>query len=321
MAEYLPQPPRAWSRVQNDCTYPPQVGDPVQLIADNAFLQMMRKGNVLQHKHNSWRMSRREAYSRMARGFNGPLRNQTFATQSETYTDPNIRRWARVGARTIPYPNDAPGEPNNPAGPYAIIYNQYCDTLDLVDGGTLVCTPNPTDPCAPFADTSTSNYDDNDNNNNRITQLAVVCAPSTASDVPGPAVSLCWAPALDSWFPRERRQMSNSTNKFPINYQPWRSATRPLAPTLSLSNDSTTLQWSVIPSRCFPTTAYWLYRLGNTNPPSPTLVAVLPPTTTSFTVPPLVDDAAAAASFTLVNVSGAFSSLPSNVVTITTTSS
>ena len=43
---YLPQPPRAWSRVQNACF----LGDAVY---DIKKIEMMNKGNVLQYKGNS----------------------------------------------------------------------------------------------------------------------------------------------------------------------------------------------------------------------------------------------------------------------------
>ena len=43
------------------------------------------------------------------------------------------------------------------------------------------------------------------------------CTPSTGSDVPGPAVTLCWNAGLQTYYPRVRRTYTDAGNKFPIN--------------------------------------------------------------------------------------------------------
>ena len=45
------------------------------------------------------------------------------------------------------------------------------------------------------------------------------CNPSSASDVPGPIIPLCYNDALPTYYPRQRYIMTNSGNKFPEGYK------------------------------------------------------------------------------------------------------
>jgi hypothetical protein len=45
------------------------------------------------------------------------------------------------------------------------------------------------------------------------------CNPSTASDVPGPIIPLCYNNGLPTYYPRQRYIMTNSGNKFPEGYK------------------------------------------------------------------------------------------------------
>ena len=70
---YLPQPTRVWSRVQNTC---------VQLSLSEADkIAMLNKGNVLQYKANSSNLTKAQKYSKIAKG-QWINRNTTWATQS-----------------------------------------------------------------------------------------------------------------------------------------------------------------------------------------------------------------------------------------------
>ena len=52
-----------------------------------------------------------------------------------------------------------------------------------------------------------------------ITQANNNCNPTTASDVPGPIIDLCYNSGLPTYYPRQRYIMTNSGNKFPVGYK------------------------------------------------------------------------------------------------------
>jgi len=74
----------------------------------------------------------------------------------------------------------------------------------IPDGGTLICTISE-DICTGQI-LSTSEERSN-------------CNPTSASDVPGPIVQLCYNDSLPTYYPRRRYVMTNSGNKFPVNYK------------------------------------------------------------------------------------------------------
>jgi hypothetical protein len=85
---YLPQPPRDWSRVQNTC---------IELTLSEANqIAISNKKNVLQYKANSSNLTKAQKYSNIAKGFNN---NTTWATQStrSKYTNPNTKNLERSG--------------------------------------------------------------------------------------------------------------------------------------------------------------------------------------------------------------------------------
>jgi len=83
---YLPQPPRDWSRVQNPC---------IELSLSEANkIAISNKANVLKYKANSSNLTKAQKYSNIAKGFNN---NTTWATQStrSKYTNPNTKNLER----------------------------------------------------------------------------------------------------------------------------------------------------------------------------------------------------------------------------------
>lgn len=52
-----------------------------------------------------------------------------------------------------------------------------------------------------------------------VTQANDNCNPTSASDVPGPIMPLCYNDALPTYYPRQRYIMTNSGNKFPVGYK------------------------------------------------------------------------------------------------------
>jgi hypothetical protein len=218
---YNPIPPRVWSRVQNQCTYiiPGSTYEQAYIPLTNQIvsqgqadyeMKMFYKGNILQYKGNSARFTKSQKYSQLARCA-GPNRTKVFATQSQTYTNPNTTGLLRVGYSTYPFPNQIVGAPNNISGPF--VYNirnpNDCSSNSIQDGGSLVCGTY-ANPC------SGEIY-------KRGSPIVTVCYPAAASNVPGPEY-LCWNYKIQTWFPRTRYVMNNSTNKWPINYKGFVSA-------------------------------------------------------------------------------------------------
>ena len=123
---YLPIPPRVWSRVQNPCTYIvpdnsynsiyiPLTNQTVSLAQANLEEKIQYKGNILQYKGNSSRITQKQKYSQISKGL-WCNRTKVFATQSQTYTNPNTTSLARINYTTLPFPNQIVGSPNNISG-------------------------------------------------------------------------------------------------------------------------------------------------------------------------------------------------------------
>jgi hypothetical protein len=120
----------------------------------------------------------------------------------------------RTGFQTYPYPNEIVGAPNNISGPfqYNVANPNDCSGNSVQDGGILVCGTY-ANPC------SGEIYINSDTN-------STICNPASASNVPGPGI-LCWNKKVQTWFPKPRYVMNNSTDKWPINYKGFVSAVYP----------------------------------------------------------------------------------------------
>jgi len=302
---YLPQPPRVWSRVQSSCTFLNPNDDYTRVISGlnskgmtlaqaNYHEKLIYKGNILQYKGNSSQLTKKQRYTQLAKGF-GPNRTKVFGTQSETYSNPNTTGLLRVGSREIPYPNFLVGEPNNPSGPYQtdVKNPNNCNTNgSLEDGGTLVC--------GSYANPCTK----------EIVRVGrqpgeLICNPSTASDVPGIPIALCWDTALQTWFPKPRYFMNNSTDKWPQGYKGFVSGVTPEPPTIKLNG--LTLSWTFINNCIVPISSFRIYVNG-------LFFTSVPYTTTSSQVITFsslqIND-----SIYMTSVSNTIESVPSNIVT------
>jgi hypothetical protein len=173
-------------------------------------MKQIYKGNILQYKANSANFTKSQKYSQLAR-MAGPNRTKIFATQTQTYTNPNTTGLLRVGTVTYPFPNQIPGAPNNISGPFAYGMKNPndCSGNSIEDGGTLVC--------GTFANPCSGEI------YKQGPSTSSICNPASASNVPGPSV-LCWNNKVQSWFPKQRYFMNNSTDKWPINYKGFVSA-------------------------------------------------------------------------------------------------
>lgn len=263
MTEYNPNPTRVWSRVQDLCTYInpndnytkafiPLTNQTLPLADSNYQDKLLYKGNILQYKGNSLGLTKRQKYAQLAKGL-GPSRTKVFATQSQTYTNPNTTSLLRVNYNTLPFPNQLVGQPNNISGPFQYdVPNPFdCSDNSLQDGGNLVC--------GTYANPCTGQI---------ISSLKAgpQCYPSYCSDVPGTPIDLCWNPKVTTWFPRQRYFMNNSDNKWPQGYKGFESALRPKPPILSLVSNETNyieLSWT-IPQNCqnMPISSFNIYVNG-----------------------------------------------------------
>ena len=115
-----PNPTRLWSREQaSDCPSP---------------TAMLRKANILQYTNNSSKLTKKQHYSQMVKG-NGPLGKKTWATQSDTYTNPNSDNFPRTG-------NSLTICASNPIGPIICIPTSSSD----VPGPIIALCYNPSSP-------------------------------------------------------------------------------------------------------------------------------------------------------------------------------
>lgn len=243
---YLPRPPREWSRVENACVYYnetntnssyvtiPLIGKTVPASSFYHVIALINKGNVLQYKKNSSSLNKQQVYSKIAKG-EWTNRTTTWATQSDKYTNPNTNHLKRVGGEWIdengqnvvkpscqvpsaPINNMLPSrqlKPNNnpilPPPPPVIKPTTNAsiplfpiislEPKAILDYGNLLC--NTTENICTgetFTQPSNSNWH-----------------PTTDSNVPGPITELYWDERIQTWFPRERLTMNNSTDKWPYN--------------------------------------------------------------------------------------------------------
>ena len=233
MSNYNPIPTRVWSRVQSQCTFtnPGATYDQIYIPLTNQIVsqeqadyenKQIYKGNILQYKGNSARLTKAQKYSQLAK-MNGPNRTKVFATQSQTYSNPNTTGLLRVGYSTYQFPNQIPGAPNNISGPFAygIPDPNNCSGNSIQDGGSLVCGTF-ANPCSGVII-------------KRDVNPAVTCHPASASNVPGDSL-LCWNNKVKTWFPRQRYVMTNSGNKWPEGYKGFVSALIPDKPCSPLLN-------------------------------------------------------------------------------------
>ena len=254
-----PNPTRVWSRVQSQCTYInpdssynsiyiPLTGQTVSSSEALYYDKLQYKGNILQYKGNSAGLSKKQKYAQIAKGL-GPSRTKVFATQTQTYTNPNTSSLLRVGFTSYSYPNNQVGEPNNPAGPfqYNVPNPHGCTSTDVQDGGSLISGVY-ANPCTNdiIKDTNTINQ----------------CFPTYCSDVPGQPELLCWNPKQQTYYPRQRLNMNNSSNKWPEGYKGFKSNIVPKSPIITLSYvgpDYVTITWSTIYSSMCPIESFSIY--------------------------------------------------------------
>jgi len=274
---YLPQPPRAWSRVQNSCslittidndglTKVPLTGEIVPASILDVKMAMLNKGNVLQYKANSSNLTKVQKYSKIAKG-QWVNRNTTWATQSTRgYTNPNTTSLKRsgnvvniavdpitgavIGPTTAPVTCPQIINPSNPVLPLTV---PDSDTTTIVPDIPLPVNPSPgsdifppiisVTPVPPLViqDEGVLICSIQENVCTGETKTSIsqqLCNFTSDSDVPGPIQELCWNDGTPTWYPRQRYTMSNSGNKWPTNYKGLVSAIKPNPPVLAVIVDN-----------------------------------------------------------------------------------
>lgn len=244
--QYNPNPPRVWSRVQNSCSIIAYKNDdPAEnsnfAIADYER-QMLLKGNILQYKKNSSNLTKKQRYTQIAKGM-WTNRTKTWATQSDTYSNPNMTSLLRVNSTILDPSNNTFSNRSNPFG---------CPTTSIQDGGNLVCNVV-VDPCTQEVV--------------KRTQSQQLCNPTSDSDVPGQIQALCWNDGTQTWYPRQRYIMPTSGTKWPVGYKGLVSAVTFIGPVLSVGTMACKdlnipLNWTFLDSTCLPITSFNIYQNG-----------------------------------------------------------
>jgi hypothetical protein len=206
---YFPIPQRVWSRNENACAYftnntgfvkDPLTGNAILLPDYDIQQKIQYKGNILQYKINSSNLTQNQKYSQICKN-KWCNRTKCFATQSQTYTNPNTSSFLRIstGVTLIPYGN-------NPTYNFYNPFDCSINTLpptNILDGGSLIGTTI-VQPC---------------NNTILYKTYQTNSALTTASDVPGVQKVLSYNPKQPTYYPRNKLIQSSSGNKFPTNYK------------------------------------------------------------------------------------------------------
>ena len=91
---YNPNPPRLWSRFNYVCPCP---SGQVQCSTDFLKLDERRKAEILKYKVNSSNITKKQQYANAASNRWLTGRKRSWATQTDTYTNPNTSALQRVG--------------------------------------------------------------------------------------------------------------------------------------------------------------------------------------------------------------------------------
>jgi hypothetical protein len=207
---YNPKPTRVWSRVQHPCTFTldvsynsvfsPLTGKTTSLLEADYYNKLLYKGNILQYKKNTSNLTKSQRYSQICKGM-WTNRTKSYATQTQTYTNPNTSNLKQVNFINVPTNGNITYIP----GPFNfnIPAPNGCTSDVIKEGGSLLCNTI-VNPCT-----------------NEVIDVTKVleCYPTYCSDVPGPIIDLCWNPKLDTWYPRENLTMPTSGTKWPEGYK------------------------------------------------------------------------------------------------------
>jgi hypothetical protein len=300
MSFYLPQPPRQWSRVQEPC----------DLSLFNYEYALLNKGNILQYKKNSLELTKKQLYSKLAKG-QWVNRNTTWATQNQRgYTNPNNLNLQRNSAINVTLDTTTSTSSINQTLPetgeigqstFNSGTNLPVTTLPVVSLGNIIPiveVPEEEEPIViqDFGTLLCSRG------------RSEICNPSTDSDVPGSIQLLCWNNATQTWYPRKRYIMTNSGNKWPTNAV-LNSAIfipPPIITSIQTNNNNDVIIEWIQSKSCIPITNYILFQ-NNVE------IQVLESTLLSITLNNLANGTY---EYYIISLNQSVSSKPSNIVSI-----
>uniref|UniRef100_A0A6C0LBG6 Uncharacterized protein n=1 Tax=viral metagenome TaxID=1070528 RepID=A0A6C0LBG6_9ZZZZ len=242
---YLPVPPRAWSRVENICINTNSIqetpGDfitlpysTIPILKSQYYYQLycLKKANVLQYKANSSNLTKQQQYAQIVNG-NG---NTTWASQSDTSSQPNTKSLKRVNyfnittdgvptldpltctlpprsinkalpQRATSSQSNAPVVPpippetgKGPVMPPQVAPAVPAAPIVIPDGGSLVCNVVENICTGEIIEVTASNK----------------CFSTTASDVPGTPMLLCYNDNLPTVYPKNRLTYPDAGGKWPV---------------------------------------------------------------------------------------------------------
>lgn len=183
---YFPDPTRIWERVHGRC---------LNLQGEHVKAGVLKYRNM-QGGGGGGGMTATQRYARVAKGQSLGGRRQVYATQSQTYSEPNQLGWYRKNAQVV------------------VVVGDVCP---FIDGGSLVCgivanncTNIPKKPLQP----PTS---------------SVMCFPGSFSGIRGDIRPLCSSSSSSSSYPSppkapSYRMASSGGGKFPQGYKGLKSA-------------------------------------------------------------------------------------------------
>jgi hypothetical protein len=233
---YLPQTTNEWSRVRKICYNE----------TDNTVLgytmQMLKKGNVLQHQSNSIKLTNTQKYSKIAQR-KWVNRNKSWASQSfNGYSDPNTFSLKRTGIIVNIAIDPITGiiigpttEPitcpetiniiNEGLPPNNYISNDIPDTPTQIDPAPntiffpdiVLDTPSKPIIIPDGGSLICSVQEFVCDGKTKYKFYQPQCNPTTDSDVPGTIQQLCWDERLSTWNPRQNYSMPTANNKWPTN--------------------------------------------------------------------------------------------------------
>lgn len=289
---YLPRIPRQWARVENQCIFNNDVGNPNdlvnlpltnQLILKKNFaseMQMIQKGNILQYKRNTF-ITKKTKYSLIAKGlWTAKLGN--WASQSQTLSIPNKLLLLRNNNINITLDTTETTLPVS------------CPKLTNTINSIIPVSSNPSNNSQippPSSQPSSSTNIPNVLVNITIEPVVIQdlgqltcgiqenvctgeilktiktssksCFPTTDSNVPGPILDLCWDSKIINWNPKQRLKMNNSDHKWPTNAKNIVNVIPILPPVLSYlfdnSNNLLILSW-IYPYNCHQPDKYAIYQ-------------------------------------------------------------
>jgi len=277
--KYLPIPPRVWSRVQNSCS----LVNPIS-YSSSVYVPLLNQTVTPVEA---------DYYDKLIAKGNvlQYKKNSSNLTQKQRYSQIAKGMWTNR-TTTWATQSDKYTDPNTkylkPSGTtpleMSLSNSLLCNTILVPITGEIIVTKS------------------NRNVN-----------PTSDSDVPGTIQPLYWNPRLQTWYPRQRYIMTNSTDKWPVNYKPFVSAITPTSPTIVSAVGGVgymQFSWTDNYSDCIPITTFAIYGdnrlLDTVNYPTTTYVYTLDNLTRVTTY-----------SFYVVALSGTIPSEPSNTVTIT----